>query len=127
MGAPADRLAAANGDSVWYYPRGPSGLDTFAVHIRPDGTLRSIEQVLTVHNIRKILPKTSTVAQVRQLLGPPWRETREGNPPKQIWQYRMYDETKTECNFYVWFSDSGIVDDTLLIKDFSVDPGGRHK
>ena len=127
MGTPADRLVAPNGDSVWYYPRGPSGLDTYAVRLGPDGILRSIEQTLTVANVRTLVPGTSTDTDVRRLLGPPWRKTQEGRPSNEIWQYRMYDDTKTECNFYVWFSDTGLVKDTLLIKDFSVEPGDHRR
>ena len=127
MGAPALQLPLPDGGTVWYYPRNPQGLATYAVRLGPDGTVRSVEQVLTADNARKIVSEKSTAADVLSLIGPSWRTTREGAPPREVWQYRMYDETRTECNFYVWFSDSGLVEKTLLIKDFSIEPGGRRK
>ncbi len=127
MGAPAERLELTDGESLWFYPRGPEGLDTYAVRLAPDGTMRSIRQVLTEENTRRLVPHETTKAEVDLILGPPWRKTREGLPPRDIWRYRMYDVTKTECNFYVWFSDDGRVEKTLLIKDFSVEPGDRAR
>ncbi len=127
MGAPAEKLRLAGGDALWFYPKGPQGLDTFAVRLSPEGTMRSKQQVLTVENVHKLVPRVTSASEVDQILGPPWRKTREGSPARDIWAYRLYDDTRTECNFYVWFSDDARVEKTLLIKDFSVEPGGRHR
>ncbi|HXZ52302.1 MAG TPA: hypothetical protein VEH51_09900 [Burkholderiales bacterium] len=126
MGPPADRIAAPNGDSTWYYPRGPAGLQTYAIRIAPDGVMKSKEQVLTVANMRKIVPGVTTGRQVREILGPPWQLTRIDSIGRDDLEYRMYDEMRVEYNLYVRLSYDGIVREVLFLRDYSVEPSGRN-
>ena len=61
MGRPAERLAKADGGSVLYYPRGPSGRHTYAVSLAADGRLQGIDQRLTHANAMKLMVGSSTV------------------------------------------------------------------
>jgi hypothetical protein len=126
MGAPADRTTASNGDSIWYYPRGPEGLHTYAVRVSPDGVMKSKEQILTVANMRKIASGVTTASQVREILGPPWKITRLEAVRRDDWEYRMYDETRVEYNLYVRLSYDGVVREVLFLRDYSVEPAGRN-
>src|ERR1039458_813386 len=65
MGVPAEELALPDGNSVWYYPRGPVGRQTFAVTLGPDGVLRGIDQRLTMANVAKLVQGRSTAKEGR--------------------------------------------------------------
>jgi hypothetical protein len=125
MGAPADSTTASNGDTIWYYPRGPEGLQTYAVRLSADGVMKSKEQILTVANMRKIAPGVTIASQVREILGPPWKIARIEAVRRDDWEYRMYDETRVEYNLYVRLSYDGIVREVLFLRDYSVEPAGR--
>ncbi|HMA90460.1 MAG TPA: hypothetical protein VKP89_17140 [Burkholderiales bacterium] len=127
MGTPADRMPVRDGDTIWYYPRGPEGLQTYAIRIAPDGVMRSIEQVLTVANMRKIVPGVTTGRQAREILGPPWQVTRIDSIGRDDLEYRMYDEMRVEYNLYVRLSYDGIVREVLFLRDYSVEPSDRHR
>jgi hypothetical protein len=118
MGLPAEKISVADGDTVWYYPRQPFGMETYAVSIAPNGTMRSIEQRLTELNLRKLVPGVTTQAQARELLGPPWRVTRNERLPRQVWTYRMYNAVQVEHSLHVQFSDDGLVREVLLLRDW---------
>ncbi|MEW6687673.1 MAG: hypothetical protein AB1452_01150 [Pseudomonadota bacterium] len=123
MGSPAERLASADGGSVWYYPRNPAGLHTYAVRIGPDGVMRGIEQRLTVENMGKLVAGTTTAKQVRELLGPPWRVTRLERQRRDVWEYSMYDAVQDEHFLYVQFSGDGLVREVLLLRDLRKEQG----
>ena len=123
MGAPAEKLAEANGDSVWFYPRNPTGPHSYAVRIGRDGVLRSIEQRLTVENLHKLMLDTTTAKQVRELLGPPWRVGRLERQQRDVWEYYMYDAVQVEHFLYVQFSGDGVVREVLLLRDLRNDVG----
>jgi len=126
MGLPVQRIDAANGDSLWFYPHNPEGLDTYAVRIGPDGVVRAVEQVLTMKNLRQIAVGKTTAQEVDELIGPPWRITHVDRAFGEDWEYRMYDDTRTVCNLIVRFSATGTVRDVLLLKDFSIEPGDHQ-
>jgi hypothetical protein len=122
MGRPAERLQASTGDTVWFYPRGPFGRHTFAVSVAPDGVMRGIEQTLTVNNIGDIHANVSTTKDVRMLLGPPTRVTRQTLfTERNIWEYRMFNQIQIPYNLFVQFSDDGIVREVLFLRDPSQD------
>ena len=60
MGRPAERLKAADGDTIWFYPHQPFGRQMYAVRIAPQGVVRSVEQVLTVQNVAMLVPGTTS-------------------------------------------------------------------
>jgi SmpA / OmlA family len=52
------------------YPRGPEGATTWMVTTNADGTVRTIEQVLTAENFAKVRPGMNK-DQIRRMLGKP--------------------------------------------------------
>lgn len=124
MGEPAQRLTIANGDTVLYYPHGPAGMQTFAVHLSPDGVVKSVDQLLKYENLKKLVPNTSTTAQVREDFGPPGIVTRFDRLERDVWQYRMFGASQDPYYLYVQFSFDGVVREVLLIKDYNKEPGG---
>lgn len=123
MGAPADRRTDANGDTVLYYPRGPLGLHTYAARIAPGGVLKSIEQLLTVENLKKLGPGVTTADQVREHLGPPGRISRLDRQQRDVWEYYMYGSEPEPHFLYVQLSYDGIVREVLLLKDYKNELG----
>ena len=126
MGEPAEKLATEDGDTVWFYPRLPSGRQTYAVRISPDGALRGIDQRLTEESLSKLVAGTTTMKEVRLLLGPPFRAIRFERQERLVWDYPMYNNIRTEFNLSVQFSYDGIVREVLLLKDYRNEPGGRR-
>jgi|SRR5688572_17213579 hypothetical protein len=123
MGAPKERITIAGGDSVWFYPRNPFGLETYAARISPQGTLVSLDQRLTVENLGKLRIGASTSKDVRELLGPPWRVTHAALQPREVWHYRMDNGYMIEHNLFVQISPDLVVREVLLLRDPKYDIG----
>ena len=123
MGRPADKLERA-GESIWYYPRGPVGFHAYAVRLGPDGVLRSIEQRLTVGNVRLLLPGKTTRGDVRELLGPPFIESRMPRQQREVWEYQLL-EYEFKWKLWVQFSDDGIVREVLQMRHPDMEPPGK--
>ena len=129
MGPPSERRAAADGGSVAVFARGPVGRHTYLVTFGPDGVMRTIDQVLTYANAEKVIPGTSTRAEVRELLGPPGTVSRLPRQEREVWEYKWehYEEKRV---LWVQFSDDGIVRESMNLHDFAADPvsgRGRRK
>ncbi|MEK6244203.1 MAG: hypothetical protein AABM33_06845 [Pseudomonadota bacterium] len=124
MGTPADRITVSGGDTIWYYPRAPMGMHTFAVRMSSAGVLRSIDQLLTEQNLRNLVAGVTTGSQVREVLGPPWRTTRTDRMQRDVWEYSMLNSAQWPFYLYVQLSYDGIVREVLLLKDYSKEPGG---
>ena len=127
MGAPAERLTVAGGDTLWYYPRGPVGMHTYAVRMAPDGVVRSIDQLLTEENLKKLVAGVTTTAQVREDFGPPARVNRLDRQQRDVWEYRMWNSTRQAYFLDVQFSNDGLVREVLFLKDNYYDLGGPAK
>ena len=123
MGAPAEKVAASNGETLWFYPRQPFGRQSFAVRLGPDGVVRGVEQRLTVENVYKLVPGTTPAPAVRELLGPPWRVTYLDRQQREVWEYAMYMANGQEAFLFVQFSGD-VVREVLLLRDSYFDPGG---
>lgn len=121
MGAPAETLKRPSGEKVLYYSRLPLGRHMYAATITPEGRLRGIDQRLTSENIARIVPKTTTQAEVRELLGPPYRAERSGIRPNVVWEYpwRIAEDLRI---LWVEFSPEGVVSEVIEMHDFSADP-----
>ena len=117
MGPAAEKIAAANGDSLWYYPRSEFGLQTFAVRISPDGVVREIDQRLTVQNLHKLVAGVTTSKEARELLGPPVRVSRNDRLGRDVWEYRMYNDVQIEHNLAVQFSADGLVREVVMLRE----------
>jgi len=124
MGPPAEKVALANGESEWFYPRQPYGRQSFAVRLGADGVLRSIEQRLTAENLMKLQAGARSSRDVRALLGPPWRGTHLDRQQREVWEYTLYSADQKESNLYVQFSSDGILREVLMLRDLYYEPGG---
>ena len=125
MGRPAERLTNAAGETVLFYPHAPGGRDTFAVRLRPDGVLIAVEQRLTKENVARVIPGQTTAKEVRELFGPAWQVTRASLKQRDVWDYPMLVDNRL-MNFYVQFSDDGVVREAYLLLDPSYNaPDGR--
>lgn len=126
LGAPAERITVAGGDGIWFYPRQPSGRETYAVRLRPDGVVRSVEQVLTEANLKNIVAGTTTAKQVRELLGPPWTTSHNARMQRDVWEYTMFNATQWDYFLYVQMSaGDGIVREVMMLKDYNKESGHR--
>ena len=127
MGAPKEKLAAAGGDTVWFYPRNPAGRHTYAVRVAADGVVREIDQRLTVDNMQKLVAGATSAREVRAVFGPPYRVTHLGMQERDVWEYRMFNPIQIPYNLFVQYSADGIVREVLFLRDPSQDfPGGRR-
>ena len=124
MGRPAERITNAGGETVWFYPHAPAGRDSFAVRMRPDGALIAVEQRLTKENVARVVPGKTTTQEVRELLGPPWQVSRAPLTQREVWDYPMLVDNRL-MNFFVQFSDDGIVREAYLLHDPVYDAPSR--
>ncbi len=127
MGAPSDRILFPDGSATWFYTTAPMGRTTHAVHLSPEGVVKSIEQVLTQQLIAKLVPGTTTSARVREILGPPGRISRMDRQERNVWEYRMYNDAQDDFDLYVQLSDDDIVREVVFLKDYHKEPGGRGR
>jgi hypothetical protein len=123
MGRPAERLTIAGGDSVWYYPRGPFGKETYAVRLTPQGTVVSIEQRLTVENVRKLVIGVSTTKDVRELFGPPFEVVQMRLQQREAWRWLMDNGYMIDHFLVVQFSADGMVREVMMIRHPKYDAG----
>ena len=123
MGAPAERVASAGGDSVWFYPRQPFGRQMYAVRLTSAGAVRSVEQVLTEQNLVKLVPGVTTRGQARELLGPPFETSHFARQGREVWTYTLYNASQQEFYLHVQMSDDGIVREVILIQDYHKEMG----
>jgi hypothetical protein len=127
MGPPAEKvLVAADGEEVWFYPRQPTGLHTFAVRMGPDKVMRGIEQRLTEQNMQQLVPGRTTAKETRELFGPPWRSARNFLGDRDCWDYRMYNVVQVEYILSVQFSDDGLLREVVFLQDYKTS-GRRGK
>jgi hypothetical protein len=127
MGPPVLRLTRDSGESLWYYPRQPTGLQTFVVRFSPAGVMQDIEQRLTEQNLQKLVPGATTTTEARELLGPPWRSSHNFLQHRDVWDYRMYNASQLEYNLHVQFSADGLLREVVFIEDRKVSGASRGK
>lgn len=116
MGHPAERITNSAGENVWFYPHAPGGRDTYAVRMRPDGVVIAVEQRLTKENVALVVPGKTTAKEVREIFGPTWRVWRNQLKQRDVWDYPMLVDNRL-MNFFVQFSDDGIVREAYLLHD----------
>lgn len=124
MGAPTERLKAADGDTLLFYSRQPFGRQVHRVRLAPDGRLRSIEQMLTEANVAKLVPGTTTRAQLRELFGPPYETSTFERMQRESWTWTMVNVNQFDFILNVQMSPDGIVREVMLLKDYNKEPGG---
>ena len=118
MGRPAEKRAAPNGESVYYFPRLPWGYVTYAARISPEGKLVALEQRLTEENISLLKPGVTRAEEVRDLLGPPFEPMKQALSGNEIWTYPMrIAGHPTPKWFLAHVSPQGVLTETYLIDD----------
>jgi hypothetical protein len=126
MGPPAERLSVASGNTIWYYPRGATGTQTYAVRLSSSGVVQSVDKLLEMDNLKKLVPGTTTTAEVREQFGPPEKVNRFDRQQRNVWEYRMSGYSDEPYFLDVQFSDDGIVREVYFLKDMYRDQGGRR-
>ena len=118
MGQPEMIWEESDGSRTLEYPRGPMGKETYFVTIGADGRFRSIEQVLTEENFRKVQPGM-TRDQVRQILGKPGEISRFKRQNEEVWGWRYLEATQRTMFFYAHFDqDTGLLKRTDQMQDW---------
>jgi len=125
MGRPAEKIGRA-GESIWWYPRGPMGFHTYAVRMGADGRLRSIEQRLTVENVKALVPGRSTKQDVRDLFGPPFEVSELTLLPREVWEYQLL-EYDFKWKLWLQYSRDGVLREVLQMRHPDMDPAGASK
>jgi outer membrane protein assembly factor BamE (lipoprotein component of BamABCDE complex) len=120
MGRPAQVLTRPNGDTRLYFSRLPEGREIYLATIGSDGVLRGIERTLTRKNIAK-LKEGLIAAEVRELLGPPYRSVYMKLSDRDVWEYpwRIVEDRRI---LWVQFSRDGIVQEIIEMHDYDSDP-----
>ena len=122
MGAPVERQQAAGG-TVWWYPLGPSGFHSYAVLIGPDNIVKSVDQRLTVENVKLVRTNEWTRKEVRELFGPPFFVSTLPRMQREIWEYQILD-VAFKWKLWVQFSPDGVVREVLQMRHPDMDPPG---
>jgi len=103
MGKPFAVVKAPDGDTVWQYPKGPFGQQTYMARFGPDQRVKSFTQALTFDNIAKV-QRGMTKDEVRLLLGPTTMEViTYRNLNQEAWSYRYLIPVATNRIFTVLF------------------------
>jgi hypothetical protein len=121
MGKPAQTLQGPGGGKLLYFSRQPYGREIYKARIGADGTLRGLEQTLTPANTKRIAANSTTKDQLRELLGPPYRITREPFKPYDTWDY-WAQNVEDLRRLWVSFSDDGVAREVVDTHDFESDP-----
>lgn len=131
LGRPAEIARQPDGSSVWFYPGGRLGRETWAVRMGPDGRVLGVEQRLTRDNIARIAPDSSNIRQVRDLLGPPYRDVYYPVTRLHTAEYPMQPGSMDQWMIlWVDYDDTGTVRKVTYTVDpernaYSTDSGDR--
>jgi hypothetical protein len=87
LGKPVDVAAAPDGDTVWQYPRGPYGQQTYVVRFGKDQRVRSVTQALTWEHFATIR-EGMTRDEIRLAFGRPGQTVFYRNLNEEVWSYR---------------------------------------
>jgi len=85
-GRPTD-VRFVHGEEVWEYATGPEGVETHVIRFDSKGVVQSVEQVLTLENIRRLTPGKTTREETRELLGRPGDVSMMNG--KEVWEWRF--------------------------------------
>ena len=115
---PADEVRSdAGGETVRYYSRLPYGRRVYAARIGADGKLLALEQRLTEANVEKLHPGQTRQAEVRTLIGPPYRVDTFQRLERIVWTYKMYSGGYSPKDLYVQFTRDGVVREVMMMDD----------
>lgn len=122
MGSPTDIRFDRNRDELWEYATGPKGTETYLFRFGKDGRVKAVTQLLTEEQFGKIVPKQTTKAGTRDLLGRPSDESFLRNGTSWSWRVRV---GARDGYFVVRFSPDNVVLDKIVLFDTSRGGGSR--
>jgi len=99
LGQPDKEWRETDGSLIWEYSRQPEGTRCYMITIGADGILRSIEQVLTEANYRRIRPGMSEEA-VRRVLGRPAGRQSFELSGETVWRWHIAAEPPLNNRLY---------------------------
>ncbi len=118
LGKPTEVRANPAGGEFWDYAYGPEGTETWRFGIDGSRVVRSKEQLLTHERLTKVVPGTTTEAQVRELLGKPGQITHLSLGP--VWEWRV-NLKPTPGHYFVSFDHKGLAASKGVVTDFHAD------
>ena len=113
-GRPTD-VRFAPGEEIWEYATGPEGVETHVVAFDDKGVVRSVEQVLTLDNIKRLSPGKTTREETRELLGRPGDINMMNG--KEIWEWRFRPFGFIPEILAVSFGGDGLVTDVARVPE----------
>ena len=120
-GRPTD-VRFSPGEEIWEYATGPEGVETYVIAFDSNGVVRSAEQVLTLDNIKRLVPGKTTREETRDLLGRPGDVLRMNG--KEVWEWRFRPFGFIPEILAVSFGDDGFVTNVARVPE-SI--GGSNK
>jgi hypothetical protein len=106
LGRPAGEHRLPDGSRVLDFPREPEGMENWRVTIGPDGTVRSVEQLVAEPTFARILPGL-TIDQVLQMLGRPSEEQTYPNLAEHVVSWRYLEFGNRVMFFNAHFDSAG--------------------
>ena len=113
FGEPALAFPAADGTRQLVFAGGPHGAPPYRAYISANGSLDRLEQVSVESQSRRIVPGTTTAAEVERLIGPPWRKIDFPNKRAVAWDYVYQDTWDYTVDLAVMVDERGIVAETV--------------
>ena len=113
-GRPTD-VRFVHGEEVWEYATGPEGVETHVIRFDGRGVVQSAEQVLTLENIRRLIPGKTTREETRELLGRPGDVSMMNG--KEVWEWRFRPLGFIPEILAVSFGGDGLVTDVARLPE----------
>jgi len=113
LGNPTDARVDRNGERIWEYATAPEGFETYHVRFGADGKVKGVTQLLTEEQLDKVIPGSTTQADVRLLLGRPWEEATY--MPGLTWTWRYLRIGSLPGWLIVTFNPDGTVRDKIAV------------
>ncbi|MGH8662037.1 MAG: outer membrane protein assembly factor BamE domain-containing protein [Burkholderiales bacterium] len=121
-GIPTDIRFDRNGEELWEYATGPSGIETYLLRFGTDGKVKEVTQLLTDEQLLKVVPGTMTKADVRYLLGRPSEQSFTGAGTVWSWRFQRFGVAPG------WLTVRFNPDNTVMERIAILDPtGGRMR
>ena len=108
FGQPAEQRQLPDGGRVLDFPRAPLGYENWRVTLGPDGTVRSVEQLLEDAHFARIKPGM-TVDEVKRELSHPAEYAAYHALSEEVFSWRYMDVGSRRMFFNAHFDASGRV------------------
>ena len=113
-GRPTD-VRFSGGQQIWEYATGPQGVETHVITFDNSGIVQSVEQVLTLDNIGRLVPGKTTREETRELLGRPGDINIMNR--KEVWEWRFRPFGFIPEILVVSFGGDGLVTDVARVPE----------